>query len=74
MGLVDIIIELCTRNKNDDLENRLERGVEEFAPRGLRALAVTFEDLDHDDHEGEGNGLELVGLLAIFDPRRSGMK
>lgn len=67
-GMAGIIIELCTRNKTDVIENRLEHDVEEFASRGLRALAVAYEELDHDDHEGEGNGFELISLLAIFDP------
>ncbi len=73
-GMTGIIIELCTRNKTEDLENRLEADVEEFAMRGLRALAVAYEELDHDDHEGEGNGFELIGLLAIFDPPRDDTK
>ncbi|CAE6479284.1 unnamed protein product [Rhizoctonia solani] len=42
--------------------------------RGLRALAVAYEELDHDNHEGEGNGFELIGLLAIFDPPRDDTK
>ena len=73
-GMTGIIIELCRRNKTEELESRLEGDVEEFATRGLRALAVAFEELDHDDPEGEGNGFELVGLLAIFDPPRSDTK
>ena len=73
-GMTGIIIELCTRNKTEDVENRLEADVEEFATRGLRALAVAYEELDHDDHEGEGNGFELIGLLAIFDPPREDTK
>ncbi|KIO19126.1 hypothetical protein M407DRAFT_245531 [Tulasnella calospora MUT 4182] len=73
-GMTGKIIELCTRNKTDDVENRLEADVEEFATRGLRALAVAYEELDHDDHEGEGNGFELIGLLAIFDPPRDDTK
>ncbi|EJC97611.1 plasma-membrane proton-e [Fomitiporia mediterranea MF3/22] len=73
-GMTGIIIELCTRNKTDEMENRLEADVEEFATRGLRALAVAYEELDHEDHEGEGNGFELIGLLAIFDPPREDTK
>ncbi|KAI1789272.1 plasma-membrane proton-e [Ganoderma leucocontextum] len=73
-GMTGIIIELCTRNKTDDLENRLEADVEEFAQRGLRALAVAYEEVDGDDFEAEGNGFELVGLLAIFDPPREDTK
>ncbi|KZS96277.1 plasma-membrane proton-e [Sistotremastrum niveocremeum HHB9708] len=73
-GMTGIIVELCTRNKTDEIENRLEADVEEFASRGLRALAVAYEELDHTDHEGEGNGFELIGLLAIFDPPREDTK
>ncbi|KAM6503201.1 hypothetical protein JOM56_000144 [Amanita muscaria] len=73
-GMTGIIIELCTRNKNEDLENRLEADVEEFAARGLRALAVAYEELEGDDHEAEGNGFELIGLLSIFDPPREDTK
>ncbi|KAI0676214.1 plasma membrane H+-transporting ATPase [Trametes maxima] len=73
-GMTGIIIELCTRNKTDELETRLEADVEEFAQRGLRALAVAFEEVDGEDPEGEGNGFELIGLLAIFDPPRDDTK
>lgn len=73
-GMTGIIIELCTRNKTDELENRLEADVEEFASRGLRALAIAYEELEDEDHEAEGNGFELIGLLAIFDPPREDTK
>lgn len=73
-GMTGIIIELCTRNKTEELENTLEADVEEFASRGLRALAVAYEEVDGDDAEAEGNGFELIGLLAIFDPPREDTK
>lgn len=73
-GMTGIIIELCTRNKTEELENTLEADVEEFASRGLRALAVAYEEVDGDDSEAEGNGFELIGLLAIFDPPREDTK
>jgi H+-transporting ATPase len=73
-GMTGIIIELCSRNKTDEIENRLEADVEEFATRGLRALAVAYEELDGDDHEMEGDGFELIGLLSIFDPPRDDTK
>ena len=72
--MTGVIIELCTRNKTEEIENRLEADVEDFASHGLRALAVAYEELDHDDHEGEGNGFELIGLMAIFDPPREDTK
>jgi H+-transporting ATPase len=73
-GMTGIIIELCTRNKTEEIENRLEADVEEFASRGLRALAVAYEEVEGDDFEAEGNGFELVGLLPIFDPPREDTK
>ena len=73
-GMTGIIVELCSRNKTDEIENRLEADVEEFAMRGLRALAVAFEEVGGDDHEAEGNGFELIGLLPIFDPPREDTK
>ena len=68
-GMTGIIIELCTRNKTEEWEDTLEADVEEFASRGLHALAVAYEELEGDDPEADGNGFELIGLLAIFDPR-----
>ncbi|KAF9478977.1 plasma membrane ATPase [Pholiota conissans] len=73
-GMTGIIIELCSRNKTEEIENRLEKDVEEYAARGLRALAVAFEEVDGDDFEAEGNGFELIGLLAIYDPPRDDTK
>ncbi|KAF7318824.1 Plasma membrane ATPase [Mycena chlorophos] len=73
-GMTGAIIELCSRNRNEELESRLEKDVEGFATRGLRSLAVAYEELDGDDHEAEGNGFELIGLLSIFDPPRDDTK
>jgi len=73
-GMSGILIDLCTRNKTPEIEQRLDADVEEYATRGLRALAVAYEEVDGDDPEAEGNGFELIGLLAIFDPPRSDTK
>lgn len=73
-GMTGIIIELCTRNKTAEIEDQLEKDVEEFAARGLRALAVAFEDVPSGNKEDAGNGFELIGLLAIFDPPREDTK
>jgi H+-transporting ATPase len=73
-GMTGIIIELCSRNKTAEVEDQLEKDVEEFARRGLRALAVAYEDVPSGDKEAEGNGFELIGLLAIYDPPREDTK
>ncbi|CED82490.1 plasma membrane h()-atpase 1 [Phaffia rhodozyma] len=75
-GMTGIIIDICSRNKTSEMEDQLEKDVEEFARRGLRALAVAHEDvLDNSREKGApGNGFELIGLLAIFDPPRDDTK
>lgn len=73
-GMTGIIIDLCSRNKTNEVEDQLEADVEEFARRGLRALAVAYEDVMGDTPDSPGNGFELVGLLSIFDPPRSDTK
>ena len=73
-GMTGIIIELCSRGKTNELEDQLEADVEEFARRGLRALAVAYEDVNGSEADSPGNGFELVGLLSIFDPPRSDTK
>jgi H+-transporting ATPase len=52
-GMAGVIVKLCMRNKTEEAQSGLEAKVEEFASRGLRALAVAYKGLDH---EGEGNG------------------
>ncbi|CAH7675160.1 plasma membrane H+-transporting ATPase, partial [Phakopsora pachyrhizi] len=44
-GMKGKIMELCTYNKTKAIEQQLEDDVEEFAQRGLRALAVAYEDV-----------------------------
>ncbi|KAJ6560254.1 ATPase [Mycena capillaripes] len=73
-GMSAKILELCSRNLTVDLEGRLEAGVKEYAQRGLRALAVAYEEVEGDDPKAPGNGFELIGLLAIFDPPREDTK
>lgn len=72
--MTGVIIDLCSRNKTQAQEQALESDVEEFANRGLRALAVCYEDVPSGDAKGQGTGFELVGLLAIFDPPRHDTK
>src|ERR1700753_318093 len=58
-GMTGIIVELCSHNKADGIENRLEADVE-VAMHGLHALAVAFEEVEGDDHDAEGNGFQLI--------------
>ena len=73
-GMARIILDLCTRDKTDELIEQFERDVDEFARRGLRSLAVAIEDVPGGDVDGEGNGFKLIGLLPIYDPLRQDTK
>ncbi|KAJ6536698.1 hypothetical protein DFH09DRAFT_1249792 [Mycena vulgaris] len=73
-GMPSKILELCSRNHTEELNERLDAGVKEYAIRGLRALAVAYEEVDGSDHKAAGTGFELIGLLAIFDPPREDTK
>jgi H+-transporting ATPase len=68
------ILDLCTRGKTNDQVRQLNADVDEFARRGLRALAIATEDVPSGEAEGPGNGFTLVGLLPIYDPPRSDTK
>ncbi|WAQ85409.1 hypothetical protein PtA15_6A37 [Puccinia triticina] len=73
-GMTGKIMELCTYNKTEEIERQLEADVEEFARRGLRALAVAYEDVPSGNADGPGSGFQLIGLLSIFDPPRDDTK
>ncbi|KAJ7755808.1 plasma membrane H+-transporting ATPase [Mycena metata] len=73
-GMTAKIMELCSRNRTADLEDRLEADVKDYAQRGLRALAIAYEEVDGNEFMAPGNGFELIGLLAIFDPPRGDTK
>lgn len=73
-GMTGVIIDLCSRNNSEELRAMLEANVQEFARRGLRSLAVAYEEVSGDDPKMAGNGFELIGLLAIYDPPRHDTK
>jgi len=68
------ILDLCTRDKTDEQIKQLDADVDEFAERGLRALAVAIEDVPNGQTDDKGNGFKLIGLLPIYDPPRADTK
>ncbi|ORZ25401.1 hypothetical protein BCR42DRAFT_7216 [Absidia repens] len=73
-GMSHTILDLCSRDKNDAQIKALNDDVDEFARRGLRALAVAVDDVPSGQVDGEGKGFRLIGLLPIYDPPRSDTK
>ncbi|KAF9427275.1 plasma membrane H+-ATPase [Podila epigama] len=73
-GMSSIILDLCTRNKTDAQIAQMHADVDEFAMRGLRALAVAIEQVPEGTKDGAGTGFTLIGLLPIYDPPRHDTK
>ncbi|CAO3684724.1 hypothetical protein G6F70_004873 [Rhizopus microsporus] len=74
-GMSHFILDLCTRDKTEEQIQALNDDVDEFARRGLRALAVAIEDdIQGQDVDAQGSGFRLIGLLPIYDPPRSDTK
>jgi H+-transporting ATPase len=64
-GMPEVIVRLCANDQIDSFEEnkKVRSDVNEFARRGLRALAVAIAN----DHEN----FKLIGLLPIIDPPRA---
>ncbi|TRM55893.1 E1-E2 ATPase-domain-containing protein [Schizophyllum amplum] len=50
-------IELCMRNRTQDLENRLK--IDDFS--------AAYAQFDGDEHEAQGTDFKLIGLLSLLD-------
>ncbi|KAF8980329.1 plasma membrane H+-ATPase [Entomortierella lignicola] len=73
-GMSSIILDLCTRNKTEEQITQMHADVDEFARRGLRALAVAMEEVPEGLKDSPGTGFTLIGLLPIYDPPRHDTK
>jgi len=73
-GMSHTILDLCSRDKTEEQIKALNDDVDEYARRGLRALAVAVDEVPTGGVEDEGKGFRLVGLLPIYDPPRSDTK
>ncbi|CAO3615682.1 unnamed protein product [Cunninghamella blakesleeana] len=73
-GMSHTILDLCTRDKTEEQIKALNDDVDEFARRGLRALAIAVDEVPSGQVDGEGKGFRLIGLLPIYDPPRSDTK
>ncbi|KAJ6507883.1 plasma membrane ATPase [Mycena vitilis] len=70
-GMTGHVIEMCTRNRTNALEDRLEADVEEFANRGMSVWALAYEELeDGSDPEAGGDGFEFIAVIGFCQPLR----
>ncbi|KAG2399096.1 ATPase 11 [Vigna angularis] len=67
-GAPEQILNLA-HNKSD-IERRVHAVIDKFAERGLRTLAVAFQDVPDGKKESPGGPWQFIGLLPLFDPPR----
>ncbi|KAG0552499.1 hypothetical protein BDA96_01G512300 [Sorghum bicolor] len=67
-GAPDQILNLCY-NK-DDIAEKVQIVVDRFAERGLRSLAVAYQEIPERSKHSPGGPWTLCGLLPLFDPPR----
>ncbi|GJY06709.1 plasma membrane H+-ATPase [Tanacetum coccineum] len=57
-------------HNKSDIEHRVHSIIDKFAERGLRSLAVAYQDVPEGRKENPGGPWQLVGLMPLFDPTR----
>ncbi|XP_038718139.1 ATPase 9, plasma membrane-type [Tripterygium wilfordii] len=67
-GAPEQIIELC--NLREDVKKKAHAIIDKFADRGLRALAVSKQEVPEKNKESPGAPWQFLGLLPLFDPPR----
>ncbi|KAJ0959998.1 hypothetical protein J5N97_000254 [Dioscorea zingiberensis] len=58
-----------SHNKSD-IERRVHSVIDKFAERGLRSLAVAYQEVPDGRKESAGGPWQFIGLMPLFDPPR----
>uniref|UniRef100_J3NFC5 Plasma membrane ATPase n=1 Tax=Oryza brachyantha TaxID=4533 RepID=J3NFC5_ORYBR len=67
-GAPEQILHLA-HNKSE-IERRVHAVIDKFAERGLRSLAVAYQEVPEGSKESPGGPWHFVGLMPLFDPPR----
>ncbi|KAK4402329.1 Plasma membrane ATPase 3 [Sesamum angolense] len=67
-GAPEQILHLA-HNKSD-IERRVHAVIDKFAERGLRSLAVAYQEVPEGTKESPGGPWQFIGLMPLFDPPR----
>ncbi|XP_074590312.1 plasma membrane ATPase 1 isoform X2 [Curcuma longa] len=67
-GAPEQILNLA-HNKSE-IEQRAHAVIDKFAERGLRSLAVAYQEVPDGRKESPGGPWQFIGLLPLFDPPR----
>ncbi|KAJ3698968.1 hypothetical protein LUZ61_002673 [Rhynchospora tenuis] len=68
-GAPEQIVDLC--NLREHQRRNVHKIIEEFAEKGLCALAVARQEVPETTKESPGGPWEFMGLLPLFDPPRT---
>ncbi|KAE8648914.1 ATPase 11, plasma membrane-type [Cucumis sativus] len=67
-GAPEQILNLA-HNKSE-IERRVHAVIDKFAERGLRSLAVAYQEVSDGRKESHGGPWQFIGLMPLFDPPR----
>ncbi|KAI8541597.1 hypothetical protein RHMOL_Rhmol08G0074000 [Rhododendron molle] len=67
-GAPEQILNLA-HNKSE-IERRVHAVIDKFAERGLRSLAVAYQEVPEGRKESPGGPWQFIGLMPLFDPPR----
>ncbi|KAJ7762049.1 hypothetical protein DFH07DRAFT_815081 [Mycena maculata] len=70
LGMAGSVADMCTHSLMTAIEDQLEADAEAAAVRGMRILAVAYQELDGDDPEADedSDNRGMIGLLQFFKP------
>nr|AAD46188.1 plasma membrane proton ATPase [Nicotiana plumbaginifolia] len=67
-GAPEQILDLC--QEKQQISAKVHTIIDRFAERGLRSLAVAFQEIPENSKESPGGPWAFCGLLPLFDPPR----
>ncbi|XP_010531800.1 PREDICTED: ATPase 4, plasma membrane-type-like [Tarenaya hassleriana] len=53
-----------------EIERRVHSTIDKYAERGLRSLAVAYQEVPEGKKESSGGPWQFIGLMPLFDPPR----
>ncbi|OWM69771.1 ATPase 4, plasma membrane-type-like isoform X2 [Punica granatum] len=57
-------------HNKSEIERRVHAMIDKFAERGLRSLAVAYQEVPEGKKESAGGPWQFIGLMPLFDPPR----
>lgn len=57
-------------HNKSEIERRVHGVIDKFAERGLRSLAVAYQEVPDGNKDSPGGPWQFIGLLPLFDPPR----